>query len=74
MLMATELQLNRIAQGLISVSDGNAWFEALSATERREVLSKLALICTQSHPRADEVLPAIARAGLKPTFTPCVML
>ena len=73
-LSSTELQLNRIAQNLVPVKEGIEWFVALAQEEQRSVLSALAYITSQSHPLASEVEPAIAEAGLKPTFTPCVMV
>jgi hypothetical protein len=73
MLTPTELRLNQISQGLISEADGNAWYESLQSDERALTLQVLARICAQSHPRAGEVPAAIARAGLKATFTPCVL-
>jgi hypothetical protein len=73
-LSGTELQLNRIAQGMVSVPDGVSWFEALAQQEQQVVLRTLAYITSQSHPLPAEVEPAIAQARLKPTFTPCVMV
>ena len=69
-----ELQLNRIAQGLLAEDVGLRWFEGLSAEERIAVLRDLVHITAQSHPNGEEVPLAIAKSGLKPTFTPCVML
>jgi hypothetical protein len=69
-----ELQLNRIAQGLIPLAEGTAWFEGLGSEEQRAVLRVLVLITGQAHPLKSEVEPAIKQAQLKPTFTPCVMV
>jgi len=69
-----ELQLNRIAQDLISVADGVAWFQGLGSDEKRSVLRVLQHITNQAHPLKSEVEPAITQAGLKPTFTPCVIV
>lgn len=71
---AHQLQLNRIAQGVLSEAAGNSWFEELSSVEQTEVLQDLAYVCHQAHPKPSEVPEAITRSGLKPTFTPCVML
>jgi hypothetical protein len=73
-LSSTELQLNRIAQGLLPISEGIAWFDALAQDEQEAVLRTLAYITSQSHPLANEVEPAMAQAGLKSTFTPCVVV
>ena len=69
-----ELQLNRIAQGLVPVAEGIAWFEGLGSDEQDAVLRVLVLITVQAHPLKSEVEPAIREAKLKPTFTPCVMV
>jgi hypothetical protein len=69
-----ELQLNRIAQGLIPITEGIAWFERLGSEEQQAVLRVLILITVQAHPLKSEVEPAISQAQLKPTFTPCVMV
>jgi len=63
-LSSTELQLNRIAQGLLPISEGIAWFDALAQDEQEAVLRTLAYITSQSHPLANEVEPAMAQAGL----------
>jgi hypothetical protein len=66
--------LNRVAQGRLPFADAVRWFEALSNGEQESWLHTLAFWCHQAHPSRDEVDIAIQRAGLKPTFTPCVML
>jgi len=68
------LKLNQIAQGFIPWADGVAWFAGLSECERAVVMRYLVQIAKQSHPRAEEIEPAIQLAGLKPTFTPCVLV
>ena len=74
MLTENELQLNRIAQGVVRESEGVLWFESLLSEQRMQVLCTLAQFCSQSHPLRDDVAVAIARAQLKPTATPCVLL
>jgi len=69
-----ELMINRLAQGLIPIDDGIDWFKEMGTMRRGYVLEALAMCCGQAHPLPSEVEPAIAAAGLKPTFTPCVML
>jgi hypothetical protein len=70
----SELQLNRIAQGLVHEDVGLQWFERLTAAERAAVLRDLAYITHQSNPKFEEVPQAVVRSGLNPTFTPCVVL
>lgn len=74
MLTATELQLNRIAQGQVSDSEGCSWFESQQQELQAQTLGLLAGLCQQSHPLAMDVPQAIERAGLKQSFTPCVLL
>lgn len=73
-LTSTEVRLNRIAQGSVPVKEGIEWFDALARDEQQSVLRTLAYITSQSHPLAKEVEPAISQAGLKLTFTPCIMV
>ncbi|XLZ68563.1 DUF5958 family protein [Massilia sp. SR12] len=74
MLTHTELQLNRIAQGQVSDGDGYSWFESQLKEEQTHTLGVLARLCQQAHPLAMEVPQAIWHAGLKRSFTPCVLL
>jgi hypothetical protein len=70
----TVLKLNQIAQGFLPWSVGVSWFTGLSSSERASVLRDLAYIASQAHPLAGEVEHAIDAAGLKRTFTPCVLV
>src|ERR1035437_7416252 len=73
MLTDSELLLNRVAQGHITEAEGLLWFESLSPEEQLQALHLLSKVCGQSHPRPQEVPLASKRAGLKATFTPCVL-
>jgi hypothetical protein len=68
------LKLNQIAQGLLPWSLGVSWFTGLLPSDQKSVLRDLAYITNQAHPRAEEVEPAMRLAGLKSTFTPCVLV
>jgi hypothetical protein len=70
----TLLKLNQMAQGLLPWDAGLSWFIGLSPSEKNSVLRDLGYITHQAHPRAEEVDAAIAKAGLKRTFTPCVLV
>lgn len=74
MLTATELHLNRIAQGQVSEVEGCSWFVSQSLEGKVQTLGVLARFCQQAHPLAEDVAQAIKRSGLKPSFTPCVLL
>lgn len=66
--------MNQLAQGLVSEDEGRRWFSQLASGEQRDVLSKLWLFAAQAGARESDVDDAIARAKLKPSFTPCVVL
>jgi hypothetical protein len=69
-----DVYLNRLAQELDSERGGLQWFGQLADNEQREVLSRLWLFSAQAGARECDVDAAIARAKLKATFTPCVLL
>jgi hypothetical protein len=73
-LSPLQLRLNQMAQGIIPEVEGHAWFEGLDDGQRALALGALSLMCQQSHPTVQEGQQAILRAGLKKTFTPCVIL
>jgi hypothetical protein len=56
------------------VSDGAAWFAALAEDEQRLVLTELVQFCVQARAVEADADEAIARSGLRPTYTPAVML
>jgi hypothetical protein len=70
----TELIVNRIAQSKLPLDDGLEWFDNASSDEQREILRKFDYIFYQAHPTVDEVERGIATSGLKPTYTPCVII
>jgi hypothetical protein len=70
----TELQINKIAQGFLTLKDGIDWFDASDPITKKDILQSLSAILTQSHPTADEVEKGINRSELKRTYTPCVLM
>lgn len=66
--------LHLVAQGQIHFEDATRWFESLREADQQPWLKTVALMCHQAHPRREEIDRAITFAGLKPAFTPCVML
>lgn len=71
---AVEERLNRLAQDLDPLDDGDAWFRSLSFERRQGVLRVLAAMIMQAHPSGDAVGRAVQRSGLKPTYTPVALL
>lgn len=66
--------LNQLAQDIVDISDGEAWFRALEIDEKRSVLRDLNYLVLQSSPQQSDADEAISSSGLSPKYTPCVVL
>ena len=73
-LSPEEMLLNQVAQKRKPWADAITWFESVPSPQQEIELRKLAYICHQAHPRAEEIDSAITLSGLKPTHTPCVLV
>jgi hypothetical protein len=69
-----ELRINKIAQGLIDNQDGTTWFEDSHENMQRSILRAFYYMLHQSHPTHADVENGIRLSGLKPTFSPCVVM
>lgn len=69
-----DVLLNQLAQGLVPADEGRRWFNRLAEGEQRDVLEQLWIFAAQAGARESDVDVAIARAQLKSSFTPCVLL
>jgi len=72
MTLETEILLNQIAQGVRPMQEGIA-LVSRGASAHDAWISLRMMVC-QARPRLHDVEEAIASAGLKPTYTPCVLL
>lgn len=70
----SELQLNKLAQGFVSLIDGVDWFNGSNLNTKKDILQSLSVILLQSHPTTEEVISGISRSKLKRTDTPCVLM
>lgn len=66
--------LNELAQGIRPVPQGVAWFAGLAEDEQRLVLTELVQFCVQARAMEADAEEAISRSGIRPTYTPAVML
>jgi hypothetical protein len=66
--------LNQLAQGIVSGSQGDAWFQSRDVGEQRSVLRGLGALILQASPRPEDAASAISASGLRPTLTPCVLI
>jgi hypothetical protein len=69
-----QILLNKLAQGLADLKEGEGWFTSLGERERRDVLRDLNFMILNASPQSADVTEAIVNSALKPTFTPCVLL
>ena len=69
-----EILLNQLAQGIVSDSVGEAWFEAQNEVEKRRLLRGLNVFILQARPHQEDAAIAISEARLKQTLTPCVLI
>jgi hypothetical protein len=69
-----EILLNQLAQGIVSESEGNAWFQAKKEDGKRRLLLGLNALILQASPRQEDASVAIAEARLKHTLTPSVLI
>ena len=74
MHITEEIQLNKFGQGLITQTEIHSSFSLLPINEKREYLSQLSFIMLQSKCQISDLQLAIINAGLKETFTSCVMI
>lgn len=69
-----EILLNQLAQGIVSDSEGDAWFQAQNGDCKRRLLLGLNVLILQASPREEDAAVAISEARLKETLTPSVLI
>ncbi|MGW3012682.1 DUF5958 family protein [Streptomyces sp. NPDC001219] len=69
-----EVVVNELAQGLRPMAEGLAWFAGRPEAEQRLVVRELGHFCVQAGATEEDAQEAIERSGLRPTYTPAVML
>jgi hypothetical protein len=72
--MRRQLLLNQVAQGVRPVDLLLAEVDSADESSRLAWFDDLTMAILQSHPAPGEPEQAIALAGLRPTFTPCVLV
>jgi hypothetical protein len=73
-VFADAVRLNQFAQGIQPVAAAKEWFVGLSGDQKLSILHALASMVQQAHPLPADVPVAIAKAGLKATHTPSVLM
>ena len=74
LILDEQILLNQLAQGIVSASEGDAWFQAHNEDGRRRLLLRLTALILQASPRQEDAAVAISEAGLKQTLTPSVLI
>jgi len=74
MKISNALFINQVAQGVRTRNDSLIWFRQQPEDDRAQILRDLQYLALQAAPRQSDGALAVQRSGLKPTFTPCVLL
>ncbi len=69
-----ERLINKLAQGLMPIEDGIKLFANASELDKTEIMKALNLCVFQSHPTESDIEKGILLSGLKPTYSPCVIV
>lgn len=74
MKLEHEILVNKYGQELIEIEPLLLIFEDLEIIPKRDFLTDILFLILQSKPKDSDIEPAILESGLKPTYTPCVLL
>ena len=74
MKLEDEILVNKFGQGLVTVEQLTERFGLLEVLEKKEFLNDFLYLIMQSKPKKEDIEPAMLDSGLKPTFTPCILL
>jgi hypothetical protein len=74
MKVEDQIFVNQLAQKVVDMAQGLAWFARHGVDEKRSILRSINVFVRQAHPTPDDVRDAISSSKLKPTLTPCVLL
>ncbi|AHJ95568.1 DUF5958 family protein [Hymenobacter swuensis] len=74
MNLPEEIALNQFGQGLRPHAELLGYFHSLSADAQGHHLQELTDLIRQSKAHLADIDPGIAESGLRPTYTPCMVL
>lgn len=69
-----QISINKYGQGLTDVEPFKLLFSNFSIEKKRDYLEEITSLIMQSKPKDEDIELSIKESGLKPTFTPCVLL
>lgn len=74
MSLAIDIYLNQLAQSAKPLAEGQRWFAQLSEEAEVDVLQRLMSYALQARAVGSDVDAAVAKSGIKPGDTACVIL
>ncbi len=74
MKLEDEIFVNKYGQGLVVIEELINRFHLLDWPKKKAFLNDVLYLIMQSKPKEEDTELAIKESGLKPTFTPCVLL
>jgi hypothetical protein len=74
MLIEDQIIINQLAQNILDRTDGETWFDSLDPTRQMAMLNDVFYFIKNTSPHQEDAMMAIAKSGLKTTYTPCVLL
>ena len=69
-----QIFINKYGQGIIGIDPFKVLFSNFNTRNKRDFLEGIISLIVQSKPMNDDIDAAIKESGLKPTFTPCILL
>src|SRR5262249_28192461 len=69
-----DLLFNQVARGFRPVTDALDLLARTPVQDRKPLWDELLFILSQVHPSAEDAAAAVRLSGLRPTYTPCVLL
>ena len=74
MILEHEILFNQFGQGVYEEAKLISQFESLDTDSRRKMIRDVEYLIIQSKVTVNDIDEAISKSGLKPTFTPCVII
>ncbi len=74
MTLEQEIQFNQFGQEACEETKLIGQFESLDIENKKSMLREVENLIIQSKSTIDDVDKAISKSGLKPTFTPCIII
>lgn len=69
-----EIIVNQYAQGVVPLEQLLSFFTILKPDDQKKVIDGVLQLLLQSKPLDEDIVSSIENSGLKPTYTPCVLL